>query len=216
MGTMYGRECRFVIRTVFGSEFAPIAHNPVLEANQTKRKSTMEKDVSIPKDTPTTEVKTESMSTAPQVLEQVQAELVASNDKYLRLYSEFENFRRRVAKEKLALIDTACEDILRKLLPVVDDFERALASLQADEKVPQAMQAGVQLIYEKLMHLLQQAGVQPMLLDKGAVFDTEFHEAVTQVPVEGEDMQGKVLDVLEKGYFLKEKILRFAKVVTGA
>ena len=149
-------------------------------------------------------------------LKKVQEELAVANDKYLRLYSEFENFRRRSAKEKLVLIETASEDLLQKLLPIVDDFGRALAAMHATDTAAQAMQEGIQLIYDKLMHLLQQAGVAPMPLEKGAPFDAELHEAVTQLPTEDNAMQGKVLEVIEPGYLLKEKVLRFAKVVTGA
>jgi len=101
-------------------------------------------------------------------------------------------------------------------LPIVDDFERALAALQSTDATAPATQEGIRLIYEKLTHLLQQEGVQPMPLEKGTAFDAELHEAVTQIPVEDKEMQGKVLEVLEKGYLLKEKVLRFAKVVTGA
>lgn len=180
----------------------------------------MKKDPSTPKDSqePTTspDKKASKKSQSSPALKQVQEELAAANDKYLRLYSEFENFRRRTAKEKLTLIETAGEDLLRKLLPIADDFERALAAMQADETKSQATQQGVQLIYDKLMHLLQQAGVQPMPLEKGTEFDTAFHEAVTQMPAPDSAMKGKVLDVIEKGYLLKEKVLRFAKVVTGA
>ncbi len=102
-----------------------------------------------------------------------------------------------------------------KLLPIVDDFERALEAMNA-ENIPQATQEGIQLIYDKLLYLLQQTGVQPMAIEKGTPFDTEFHEAVTQVPTEDASMTGKVVDVVEKGYLLKEQVLRFAKVVTGA
>jgi molecular chaperone GrpE len=149
-------------------------------------------------------------------LKQAQASLATANEKYLRLYSEFENFRKRAAKEKLYLMETAGESILKKLLPITDDFERALEALQATDAVPQVMQEGIRFIYEKLTYLLQQEGVQSMPLEKGTVFDTELHEAVTQIPAADKAMQGKVLDVLEKGYLLKEKVLRFAKVVTGA
>jgi len=152
----------------------------------------------------------------PQALKKAQEDLVAANDKYLRLYSEFENFRKRATKEKLFLVASASEGVLKKLLPIVDDFERALGVLESTDATSQAMQEGIRLIYEKLTHLLQQEGVKPMSLVKGATFDAEFHEAVTQMPAEEEAMQGKVLDVLEKGYLLKEKVLRFAKVVIGA
>lgn len=155
---------------------------------------------------------------AEQALKQAQEDLASANDKYIRLYSEFDNFRRRAAKERLSLIEMAGEDIIKKLLPIVDDFERALEAFQAADTAaaPQATQEGVRLIYEKLVHLLQQAGIQPMHLDKGAVFDADLHEAVTQISTEDQDMQGKILEVLEKGYLLNEKVLRFAKVVTGA
>jgi molecular chaperone GrpE len=151
-----------------------------------------------------------------QALQKAQGDLAAANEKHLRLYSEFENFRRRVIKEKIYLMEAAGEGILKKLLPIADDFERALAALQSTDTAFRATKEGISLIYEKFIHLLQQEGVQPMPLEKGTVFDAEFHEAVTQIPVEDEDMKGKVIEVLEKGYLLKEKVLRFAKVVTGA
>ena len=164
--------------------------------------------------TPQADKPTPDKKTAPtQALKQAQEEAAAANDKYLRLYAEFENFRRRTAQEKVALVTTAGESLLKKLLPIVDDFERALAALPHTDT---ATQEGIQLIYDKLLHLLQQAGVQPMAVDKGADFDTALHEAVTQVPAEETALQGKVVDVIEKGYLLQEKVLRFAKVVTGA
>ena len=153
---------------------------------------------------------------SPQEFKKAQEDLAAANEKYLRLYSEFENFRRRATKEKFSLIEAAGERILKKLLTIVDDFERALEAIQTTDATAQAMQEGIYLIYEKLLHLLQQEGVQPMPIEKGTAFDAELHEAVTQMSVEEQAMHGKVLDVLEKGYLLKEKVLRFAKVVTGA
>lgn len=153
---------------------------------------------------------------ASQALSQAQEALAEANNKHLRLYAEFENFRRRAAREKIDLIETASEGVLKKLLPIVDDFERALAAFQSDQANAEATQEGIKLIYDKLIHLLEQTGVQPMLLEKGTPFDPELHEAVTQVPVEDTTLQGKVVDVVEKGYLLKEKVLRFAKVVTGA
>lgn len=172
----------------------------------------MKKDPATQEAIPAQAKKPDKNTQTSQTLKKVQEDLVAANDKYLRLYSEFENFRRRSAKEKQALVETAGEDILKKLLPIVDDFERALEALRSTD----ATHEGIQLIYDKLMHLLQQAGVQPMPLEKGTPFDAELHEAVTQMPTEDQAMQGKVLEVIEKGYLLKEKILRFAKVVTGA
>jgi molecular chaperone GrpE len=150
-------------------------------------------------------------------LQKTQAALAEVNDKYLRLYAEFDTFRRRAAKEKLALIETANENILKQILDIVDDFERAMAVMQqhAQSQEADSMQQGVQLIHDKLMHLIQQTGVKVMEVDKGSNFDADLHEAVTQMARE-EKLKGKVVEVLEKGYYLKDKVLRFAKVVTGA
>ncbi len=152
-----------------------------------------------------------------EALEKAQAALAEVNDKYLRLYADFENFRRRVAKEKLTWIETANEDLLKQLLDVVDDFERAMAAMQQPNISQDAapMQQGIQLIHDKLMHVLHQAGVKVMEVNQGSDFNTELHEAVTQTPVEA-SLKGKVVEVLEKGYYLKDKVLRFAKVVIGA
>ncbi len=180
----------------------------------------MKKELSTPKEaqeaTPVQEKENNRQEYPSQALKKAQEDLAAANDKYLRLYSEFENFRKRATKEKFSLIEAAGEGVLKKLLPIADDFERALAALQSTDATAPATQEGIRLIYEKLTHLLQQEGVQPMPLEKGTAFDAELHEAVTQIPVEDKEMQGKVLEVLEKGYLLKEKVLRFAKVVTGA
>ncbi|MEL6539176.1 MAG: nucleotide exchange factor GrpE [Bacteroidota bacterium] len=145
-------------------------------------------------------------------LAQAQQALKEADDKYMRLYAEFENFRRREAKERLARIAAASQGVLEKLLPVVDDFERALQALQVDT----AAQEGIRLIYDKLTHLLHQEGVQPMELAPGASFDAELHEAITQAPTEDPEMKGRIIDVVSKGYVLRDKVLRFAKVVIGA
>ena len=142
-------------------------------------------------------------------------ELEESKDKYLRLYSEFENFRRRTAKERLELIKTAGEDVLGSLIPVVDDFERAKKSIDGLE-VEASVKEGVDLIYNKLLKVLDQKGLKAMEVEKGHDFNPELHEAVTQFPAPDESLKGKVIDVLEKGYVLGDKVIRFAKVVTGA
>ena len=180
----------------------------------------MQKDLTDSQDAqqaaPSPEKKSDKKETTAQVLKKTEEDLAAANEKYLRLYSEFENFRRRSAKEKLLLVETASEDVLVKLLPIVDDFERALGAMNSTDAELKATQEGTRLIYDKLLQLLQQAGVKSMEVAKGTSFDTEFHEAITQMPVEDTEMKGKVIDVIEKGYLLKEKVLRFAKVVTGA
>lgn len=136
------------------------------------------------------------------------------NDKYLRLYSEFENFRRRTAKERLDLMKSAGEDVCKLLLPIIDDFERARANMEKASDVP-SVKEGVELIYHKLVKELTNKGLKPMEA-KGQVFDSEFHEAITQIPAPSDDMKGKVVDEIEKGYFLNDKVIRFAKVVVGS
>jgi len=136
------------------------------------------------------------------------------NDKYLRLYSDFENFRRRTAKERLDLMKSAGEDVFKLLLPILDDFERARANMEKATDVP-SVKEGVELIYGKMVKELTNKGLKPMET-KGQPFDPEFHEAITQIPSPTDDLKGKVVDELEKGYFLNEKVIRFAKVVVGA
>jgi molecular chaperone GrpE len=148
-------------------------------------------------------------------IERLKADVQEAKDKYLRLYSEFENFRRRTAKERLELITTATEDLMYALLPVMDDFERAQKALEESED-HKASKEGFDLIYNKFNSILKQKGLKPMEDMSGAVFNTEFHEAISQMPVEKKKMKGKVIDVVEKGYYLDEKVIRFAKVVIGA
>jgi molecular chaperone GrpE len=133
-------------------------------------------------------------------------------DKYLRLYSEFENFRRRTTKERLEWMQNASKDLMVELLPIVDDMERALKSMQqaGDTNASE----GMELIYKKFYGTLEKKGLKPMNA-QGEVFDAEIHEAVTQFDAPSEDMKGKVIDELEKGYFLNDKVIRYAKVVVG-
>lgn len=145
---------------------------------------------------------------------ELEDELGEFKDKYLRLYSEFENFRRRTAKEKLEFMKTANQDIIVDLLSVVDDFERAQQSFEKAEDV-EAVKEGIGLIYTKLVKILEQKGVKPIEA-KGEVFDTELHEAITQIPAPSEELKDKVVDEIEKGYYLGEKVIRFSKVVIGS
>ena len=149
------------------------------------------------------------------VEEKLQIEVAEAKDKYLRLYSEFENFRRRNAKERLELVKTASSDLIEQLLPVVDDFERAKEANQSQEDL-EAIKEGFDLIHNKLFKTLEAKGLKVMDTSKGTEFDTEMHEAVTQFPVEVDDLKGKIIDTVEKGYYLGEKVIRFAKVVIGA
>ena len=151
-----------------------------------------------------------------QAIKKLQQELAIANDKYVRLYAEFDNFRKRNAQERLALIETAGEKVLEKMLPIVDDFERALTVLRQKDVSVAAVEQGVELIHDKMMHLLEQAGVQVMNLEKGSPFDPALHEAITKTPVSDASLRGKIVDIIEKGYLLKHKILRYAKVIIGA
>jgi molecular chaperone GrpE len=136
------------------------------------------------------------------------------NDKYLRLYSEFDNYRKRTSKERIDTLKTASQDLMVELLPVLDDFDRALEAM-AEHHAQEESVKGVELIYNKLFTLLKQKGLEPMDA-AGKDFDTDFHEAITQIPAPTEDQKGKVVDVIQKGYLLNGKIIRFAKVVIGS
>ncbi len=136
------------------------------------------------------------------------------NDKYLRLYSEFDNFRKRTAKEKMDMIQSGGEDVFKSILPVLDDFERAVKSNSETTDV-KAVNDGVNLIFNKLKTTLTQKGLSEMS-SVGEVFNADIHEAITNIPAPSEDDKGKVIEELEKGYNLNGKIIRFAKVVIGS
>jgi molecular chaperone GrpE len=135
------------------------------------------------------------------------------NDRFLRLYAEFENFRRRSNKERLDLIATANAGLLKDLLPIMDDFERAIANNATAEDID-GVKEGFNLIFNKFKNTIESKGVKQMEA-KGQVFDSEFHEAIANVPVTDEKQKGKVIDDVEKGYLLGEKVIRYAKVVVG-
>ncbi len=141
--------------------------------------------------------------------------IAEAKDKYLRLYAEFENYRRRTAKERLDLIKTASEDIMLALIPVIDDFERSLDIFKENEAVA-PMYEGIQLVHQKMAKILEQKGLTRMEVEQGSDFDSEYHEAVVQTPAPSEELKGKVVDVIESGYFIGEKVLRYAKVVIGS
>ena len=142
------------------------------------------------------------------------ADVEEQKDKYLRLYADFENFRRRVSKEKIELTQTAAEGVMVSLIPMLDDFERALKSMDTVTDVD-SIKEGIYLIYQKFFKTLEQKGLKQMdSLHKD--FNMDIHESVTQIPAPSDDLKGKVVDELEKGYFLNDKVIRFAKVVIGA
>ena len=135
------------------------------------------------------------------------------NDKNLRLMAEFDNYRKRTLKERSDLIKTAGENILSSMLPLVDDFERALKAMETAEDVV-AVKEGVDLIYNKFIAFLLQNGVKAIPTDN-EVFNTDLHEAITTFPAPTEDMKGKIIDCVSKGYTMNEKVIRFSKVVVG-
>jgi molecular chaperone GrpE len=142
------------------------------------------------------------------------SELAELKDKYLRLYADFENYRRRTAREKLDLVSHANEGVLKVLIPVVDDFERAMQSIQTTEDID-AVKEGVSIIYHKLFKTLEGKGLKPMA-SKGEPFNADLHESVTQFPAPSDDLKGKVIEEIEKGYYLNDKVIRFAKVIVGS
>jgi len=146
-------------------------------------------------------------------IEKITQELSELKDKHLRLYSEFENFRRRTARERLDLISSANADLVASILPVLDDFERAIeASDKAESNVEQE---GANLIYQNLLKELNNAGLKPMNELEGANFDAEIHEAISQIPAPKKKLKNRIVHVVEKGYYLNDKVIRYAKVVIG-
>lgn len=140
--------------------------------------------------------------------------LKEEQEKYLRLYSEFENFRRRTAKERIDLLQTAGREVISAMLPVLDDFERALKSSEMLKQEHASLLEGFELIARKMSGIMESMGLKPMK-SVGELFDAEVHEAVTKIPAPSEEMKGRVIDEVEKGYYLNDKVIRFAKVVVG-
>ena len=148
-----------------------------------------------------------------QELDQANEKIATLEDKYLRQVAEFDNYRKRTIKEKAELIKNGGERAIESILPVLDDFERALANMSKDENAAEIM-TGVELIYNKFVGILKQNGLQKIETE-GATFDTDFHEAIAIIPAPSEDLKGKVLDCVQTGYTLNDKVIRHAKVAVG-
>ena len=146
--------------------------------------------------------------------DKLKEELALANDKFLRLYAEFDNYKRRTSKERVELLQTAGKEVIVSLLPVLDDFERASRAIENAKDVS-AVKEGISLVQNKFKNLLAQKGLKEMA-SKGQPFDADIHEAVTNIPAPDESLKGKIVDVLEEGYMLNDKVIRFAKVVVGA
>ena len=147
------------------------------------------------------------------VEEQLAQDLAREKDKFLRLFAEFENYKRRTTKERIELFKTANQEVLLAMLPVLDDFDRAIVEISKSED--EVLTKGVELIHEKLKGTLVAKGLEQVDVKAGDAFDADFAEAITQIPAASEKMKGKIVDVVEKGYKLGDKIIRFPKVVIG-
>ncbi|HPJ11413.1 MAG TPA: nucleotide exchange factor GrpE [Flavobacterium sp.] len=145
--------------------------------------------------------------------EQLAQDLAKEKDKFLRLFAEFENYKKRTTKERIDLFKTANQDVLQALLPILDDFDRALAEIKKSED--DALIKGVELIFDKFKNTLTSKGLEEVEVKAGDIFNADFAEAITQIPAPSPNLKGKVVDVIEKGYKLGDKIIRFPKVVTG-
>lgn len=167
------------------------------------------------KDTEKVETKEEKKEeTTEDKIEALGNKLAEINDKYLRLYSEFENYRKRTSKEKIDTLRFATEDTIKDILPIVDDYDRAVEDLNKQDSIPQEIKEGLLLVYNKLNNFLTNKGVKPIEA-KGQKFDETFHEATAQVPAQSPEQKGMIIDEITKGYCMYDKVIRFAKVVVA-
>lgn len=185
-------------------EEEPIIENNQTAEAQTEQHATLENETNIESE-PVVELSPE---------EKLKEENSALNDKYLRLFAEFDNYKRRTQKERVDLLQTAGKDVVVSLLPVLDNFERALKATESTNEVG-AIRDGIILVQTQLKNILGQKGLKE-IESLSTAFDTDLHEAITKIPAPTEDLKGKVVDELEKGYTLNDKVIRFAKVVVGS
>lgn len=177
-----------------------------------KEAAIVEEEVAID-DSQTSAQKTSKKSKEEKQLVELQEGLQTEKDRYLRLFADFENYKKRTGRERIELFKTASQDVMISLLPVIDDFDRALKEI--DKAEDDSLFKGVELISTKLKETLKSKGLEAIGTQPGDTFDAEIHEAVTQIPSPSEDMKGKIIDIIEKGYRLGDKIIRFPKVVIG-
>ncbi|MEJ2881824.1 nucleotide exchange factor GrpE [Pedobacter sp. GR22-6] len=191
---------------MFSKKKKDINEEPIVENNTEEQLNT-----EIPADE-TAATETESVELSAE--EKLKEENAALNDKYLRLFAEFDNYKRRTQKERVELLQTAGKDVIVSLLAVLDDFDRANKAMENATDI-NPIREGIALVHHKLKNLLAQKGLKEME-SINTVFDTDNHEAITKIPAPNEDLKGKVIDELEKGYTLNDKVIRFAKVVVGS
>lgn len=184
-------------------------HEEVITTAQT------EEEIESEADTCADESQVDQQDEMSDETQKLQVELSEMKEKYLRLYSEFDNYRKRTIREKADIITNANEALMQSLLPVIDDFERARKANENQTDLDSVKQ-GFDLIYNKLSSTLTQKGLKAMEIESGHAFDADLHEAVAQVPSPEDSLKGKIIDVIDKGYYLNEKVVRFAKVVIGS
>lgn len=203
---------RAKINKIFGKMEDSSKESPNTAVEQDQTQSTNAEEIKTPQEeTPVEEAELPQAENSPTAkLEEQLAEL---NDKYLRLFSDFDNYRKRTAKERIELAKTAGEDFFKSVLPVLDDFERGLKAMNEAADV-NALKQGVELIFNKLNNTLIAKGLEP-LTSIGNSFDADIHEAITNIPAPSDDMKGKVVDEVERGYALNGKVIRYAKVIVG-
>ena len=199
-------------------ENTKVEKNKVVDLNTDNQKP-IEEDGAITSDEEVLEVEVEELPVLDekQLLEAKMAELESANkemnDKYLRLSAEFDNYRKRTLRERMELTKTAAESVMLSILPVTDDFERAMHSIEQGMDF-EATKEGILLIYNKFKEFNKQNGITEIEA-VGKSFDTDLHEALTKIPAPSEELKGKIIDVIQKGYYLNDKVIRFAKVVVG-
>ncbi len=185
-------------------------HEENLNINEENQKINEENLNSTQNETPQQETIPMDEVTAEPTTEELLAE---EKDRYIRLFAEFENYKKRTNKEKLEFFQYANQDMMVAMLGILDDFERAIKEMQKNGN--QADLQGVELIYNKFKNRLTEKGLKPVEVKQGDAFNVDLHEAITQIPATSEDLKGKIVDVIETGYTLNEKVIRFAKVVIG-
>jgi molecular chaperone GrpE len=182
------------------------------EHTEYSEKEIIENEVSVEQNQENTEIPPVEMTKE----EKLEEELAKEKDKFLRLFAEFENFKKRTAKERIDLFKTANQEVLQAMLPVLDDFDRALVQISKNDTTEeQVLLKGVELIHEKLKSTLVSKGLEQVEIKAGDDFNADFAEAITQIPAPSDELKGKIVDVVEKGYKLGDKIIRFPKVVIG-
>ncbi|KAF2519462.1 nucleotide exchange factor GrpE [Flavobacterium salilacus subsp. salilacus] len=195
--------------------FKKIFKNMSQDNSENKEKDSINEDIATNNENETTSEPEAGIPSAEELTEEekLREELAKEKDKFLRLFAEFENYKKRTSKERIELFKTANQEVLVALLPVMDDFDRALAEIVKTED--EVLLKGVELIHNKFRDTLKSKGLEQVELKAGDNFDADFAEAITQIPAPSEELKGKIVDVVEKGYKLGDKIIRFPKVVLG-